>query len=284
MWTDGEKAIYVPIENVVDTDMECFSFLRQNQRWQKVKSVKLRGVHSQGVLVPCDQDLELGTDMSVALNVKHDDPEAQFEKGGIPGPSDWDAPKYDIDALLKYQDWFKDGETVIVTEKIHGTNLKALYSKADDKFYVGSRSMWMPESVKCPYWTAIRNTPQVEEFCRKHPDLMIRGEAYGMQKHYKYDVEGNDYKFVAFDLMRKDRTYLDFDEFSFFTGTAMIPPVPNYGCFNFCMEAMRELADGPSALHEGTPKEGVVVKPLFERQTEKFERVILKLIGNDYNG
>jgi len=290
MWEDGQKAAYIPIESIVDTDMPMFSFLKKNKRFQKIKTCKLRGVYSQGVLIPVDNSYELGTDLAEHFNVRHDDPEAKFEanckSSEIAGPSSWaEIPKYDVDALLKYgSDWFNEDEDVMVTEKVHGTNFRCLYCADTGKFYVGSRKQWLAEQDGCLYWKIFRNCPELATFCKENPQYMFRGEGYGMQKHYTYGITDGKYGVVGFDLMYKNRTYVSSRLLRNMLKTYDIPQVPLVGVYGYNLELMQELAEGPSLLGGSSPREGIVVKPLKECQSDTFDRVILKLIGSGYKG
>ena len=68
----GDKVIYIEIDSRVPSDKECFAFLQD--RKYKVKSIKLRGQVSQGLIMPLsilpDGEYELYDDVTDILGIK----------------------------------------------------------------------------------------------------------------------------------------------------------------------------------------------------------------------
>jgi RNA ligase (TIGR02306 family) len=122
-WQDGELAVWIQPQSVVDCWKEPFTFLNKNDGVQevRVKAVKLRGYLSDGCLVKVPDGLTVkeGDDLSQVLGVKHWEPELHLSSGGnfTSGES---LSKYDIDSGVKLHKYFEDNELVWVEEKIHG--------------------------------------------------------------------------------------------------------------------------------------------------------------------
>ena len=68
----GDKVIYIEIDSRVPSDKECFAFLKD--RKYKVKSIKLRGQVSQGLIMPLsilpNKEYELYDDVTDILGIK----------------------------------------------------------------------------------------------------------------------------------------------------------------------------------------------------------------------
>ena len=68
----GDKVIYIEIDSRVPSDKECFAFLQD--RKYKVKSIKLRGQVSQGLIMPLsilpNKEYELYDDVTDILGIE----------------------------------------------------------------------------------------------------------------------------------------------------------------------------------------------------------------------
>ena len=118
-------ACYVQPDTLVSINHPTFSFLapqcKNPEGWYKIRAKKLRGVASFGLLVPVPNEAKEGDDLYEYFGLRHYEPEEKIAMGGdaIKGPEGF-YPKYDVDSLRRYEKLFKDGEEVILTEKIHG--------------------------------------------------------------------------------------------------------------------------------------------------------------------
>lgn len=118
-WNNGDLAVYIPPDSVVPETKE-FEFLGKHRR---IKARKLRGEWSVGLLIPAPDDAELGDDLMEQLGIVHYEPtvSGHFTTGGdnvTPPPGFM--PTYDVLNFRKYSRLFRDGEEVVVTEKLHG--------------------------------------------------------------------------------------------------------------------------------------------------------------------
>lgn len=62
-------------------------------------------------------------------------------------------PVYDVEAYKNYTRVFQEGEFVVVTEKIHGSNARFLF--LDGTMYVGSRNQWKATDSSCSWRKAL---------------------------------------------------------------------------------------------------------------------------------
>lgn len=157
----GDLAVYIEPDYVVP-ETEPFAFLGKHRR---IKARRLRGVWSQGLLMPIDilnehryaghtfeQMWSPGSNVMELLGIERYVPPADRRRPHGPGgklgspdkekglPSFGPWVKYDLENLRRHADLIKPGEVVYVTEKIHGKNARFRY--AAGRMWCGSRSGW----------------------------------------------------------------------------------------------------------------------------------------------
>jgi RNA ligase (TIGR02306 family) len=139
------RAVYIPVDSLLPNSLEALIFGPDSKvklHNHRVKTIKLRGAISQGMLIPlslaaqypgCNAVVhvaKVGMDMTEALNIiKYQPPiknqpnqmQAKAKRHSHPSFSKYTS----IDHLKKYWDAFDDNEPVIGTEKLHGTNFRA---------------------------------------------------------------------------------------------------------------------------------------------------------------
>lgn len=312
-WEGVDKGVYIVPDSLVSTLRPEFSFLYKGNGLSsnpddyivRIKTIKLRGVHSMGLLIPCPDGFEIGDDCAEFLGVQRYEPEFQGSTGGdcVSAPAFQISPsKYDIDSWHRYLDLFEDGELVNVTEKIHGANGRFCYlnSKSltdslnhspDNPQYCGSRTQWKKESDKDIWWRAYYNTPGIKDFCEANEGLILWGEVYGQVQNLKYGLK--DVRFVAFDIfdVLSGRFYdvEEFQEACFKWNIPEVPLIKNNWPLN--KKEILDYAEGKSLLHWSNlggqlqnchVREGCVIKPMKERWTEEVGRLALKIVGNGY--
>jgi hypothetical protein len=149
-------AAYIPIETKVEPCKE-FDFLGP-RKW-RVKTIRLRGQVSQGLLIPARKGWKEGQDVTKELGVsRYEKPEpGQFQqipktwqqkfkkwlrqklKFGWAEPA-WFQDHTDIENIKNFPHVFEEGEEIVITEKIDGTNYRIGYdgAKTTDATNIGS--------------------------------------------------------------------------------------------------------------------------------------------------
>lgn len=181
-YVEGDLAIYVPVDAVIPTTVYGTEFLGEHRR---IKAKRLRGVYSEGLLLPLYgpfkvgsdalKDGGVGADMAEVLGItKHQDKVPDNWGTSTPGLSipskrgimghfwhwcfkdqlrtheeDPGVPVYDIEPYKKNRHMLVEGDEVSITEKLHGTN--ARFGAVDGKLYVGSRNhFWRDMASRKP--------------------------------------------------------------------------------------------------------------------------------------
>lgn len=208
-------------------------------------------------------------------------------------------PTYDVEAYKKWHKTFEPGETVHVTEKIHGSNGRFIFKKnifGLDKFYVGSRNLWKAAGSTCAWRRAAKDNPWIEPWCRLHPGYALYGEITPTQKGYDYG-SSDKIKFFLFDVRRPDGKWAELsevyalndadfgktqkmDDGSYLAHKYFVPTL--YGG-PWSEEIVKKLVDGPSTVPGAKHiREGIVVKTVPERTVRGLGRVQLKIVSNDF--
>jgi hypothetical protein len=306
----GELAVYFQPDSIVPQD-EPFKFLWADREFpngivpeskRRITVRRFRKEWSEGLLLPVnafhrlyDGDIPIvrvGDDVAELLGITHyEEPEPGFNIGtqgrkltlwqrilkyfGF-GPKPF-GPKngpgaYDVESLKNYPHVFVEGEPVIVTEKIHGSNARYMF---DGKtFWVGSHKRWWKEQNNI--WRDVtKKYPWIEAFCREWPNYTLRGEVTPTQKGYAYGFE-TEKQFFVFDLQRPDGAYTDKVTLFKMADIQRFVPVIYQGPYDAAK--MKELAEGKS-LVEGAKnmREGTVISSEYERQIRGVGRAQLKL-------
>lgn len=273
----GQLAAYILPDSVVP-DLPEYAFLEK----RRVKAKRLRGVWSMGLLVQAPDGVVEGDDIADLLQITHYEPPIDnFSTGGdnVKGPQ---YPHYDVESFRRYaQVAFIPGELLWVTEKIHGTNARFVYT--DDVMYCGSRNFWKSNLAPSLWWRALKSHPSIEEYCRQHPGVALYGEVYGAVTTLKYGVPRGEVRIALFDIF-DDGKWVDTSEMHNIADTWKLPVAPLISIRTFDFASLLQLAEGPSLIPNANHyREGIVVKPSKERYSNALRgRVSLKIISNTY--
>ncbi|MFH0947430.1 MAG: RNA ligase (ATP) [Elusimicrobiota bacterium] len=273
--------IYIPVDTIVPETSE-FEFLRD--RHFRIKAIKLRGEYSYGLLISNKDNLPVGEDVTDKIGVKKYEPPTPVDMGGEAVSQrevDWICVYTDVERYENFQDIFKEGEKVIVTEKIHGSNLRV--SRNGDNLFVGGHKWMWKETERNLYWKAIRQNGFDKILLEKLQDkITLFGEVYG-KKVQKLEYGLNTQKILFYDAFYEGK-YLDWDEFIKLMNqiglSENIVPIIYRGRYDLSM--IKGLSTGNTSLGGYHLKEGVVVKPVQERIDGKLGRAILKFINHTY--
>ncbi|HYX23057.1 MAG TPA: RNA ligase family protein, partial [Thermoanaerobaculia bacterium] len=196
-WVGRELGAYIPPDSVVPDTPE-FAFLDGHRR---IKVRRLRGIISMGLLVPAPEGSGVGDDVAGLLGVTHYDPPLPISTGGetIKPPPGY-RPAFDVESLRRYASVFIPGETVFVSEKVHGANGRFTYLE-DGGFFCGSRTEWKQESDDNLWWRALRETQGLRDFLTAHPGVTVYGEVYGQVQDLRYGTKRGEVRFAAFDVL-----------------------------------------------------------------------------------
>lgn len=281
----GDRAVYIPPDYTVPTFRPEFSFLaKEGNDRHRLKAVRLRGILSFGLLIPAPDELSgraVGDDVMAALGIERYEPPVVMAGADELPTGQWPktySSKFDIESLQNFPSVIREGEQVVVTEKIHGAN--ARYLVEDGSFFMGSRTRWLKPDVAHHWKRAADNDPRIETWCRAHPGIVLYGEIYGAVQSLKYGQKPGGVAFAAFAARDKGEwvdtlTLLD---------DVDLPTVPLVyrGAFSSDVLKFAEADSSVQGVEAGHMREGIVIVPERERRDDAIGRVALKHISNRY--
>lgn len=313
---DKDRAIYIPLDALLPEAPE-WEFMRP--RKFRVKTIKLRGLISQGLLVPllctcggqwsalelhpdsCLLHAGLGFDAKDLLNIKKwEPPPPPPWMTGKCEPDDPSFQKYtDIENYKKFVSIIQPGEMVRITEKCHGCNGRWGLTRQPDgslAYKIGSHNkvkaqddnnIWAKISERYSLRDVLSRAQDLGGRVFMIPDLIsdteivLFGEVYGHRiQDLQYGLKDIDVAF--FDVMVNGR-YLAYPQFAAFCTALNLPMVPLLFSGPWSPELV-SFADGKNVA--GVPdthvREGCVIKPVIERWDQELGRVVLKVISDQY--
>lgn len=198
---------------------------------------------------------------------------------------DFHIPDYDVEAFKNYKGAFEDGEPVIVTEKIHGSN--ARFVCVDGIMYAGSHHKWKAPGSNCVWRKALAQNPWIEEWCRQHEGFALYGEVTPTQGKYTYGCKTGMVRFFLFDILDANGKWVAYNEWESLgirPYECKIDTVPLLYVGPFKEEYIKSLVDGPSQVTGADHiREGIVVKSADEgRHVRGLGRLQLKIVSNAF--
>jgi RNA ligase (TIGR02306 family) len=309
----GDLALYVPIDSVLPDALVEERGLEYLKNGARVRSVKLRQVLSQGLLLtlPHGHRLKEGQQVAEQFGITKWEPPAPSYQGASntakatrnrPNPN---FTRYcDPENIKNYPGVFKDGDLVVVTEKIHGTNFRAgkvrrnwgngWWAKVkrfflhrwlgDWEFAVGSRNVHLvgdnPQFYEGNVYHQIAKRYNLAKVLPE--GYTIYGEIYGDKiQDLAYGKSDGEIDVVFFDAKRDER-YLTWSEFMMFCSTHGLPAVPTMYWGTYTAAMVSECTSGKSALCPTQIREGCVIKSTDEANDLRIGRKILKSISEAY--
>lgn len=288
----GDSCVFFEIDSVLPDGPAWSEFMRP--RGFRVRTVKLRGVLSQGLALPVSilggAPAERGVDLRDRLGViKYEPalPDAREVAGAFPTR----VPKTDeirLQSALAVLDEMA-GRDFYVTTKLDGTSATFFHDAErdpGDRLVACSRNWALVRGENHPWRLAAR----YELAARLPPDFAIQGEICGpgIQKNRLGLGAIELFVFSVYDV-RAGR-FLDFEPFVAFCAERGLRTVPiervvrgaDAAAYRHDLGGWLEAARG---LYPGTQqrKEGIVVRPLAEARSEALGgRLSFKVINNDF--
>ena len=315
----GDLVIYCPPDCVIPTNIiEKYNleFLKKNGR---VGTIKLRKYISQGLILELPKDWvhswKEGMDVAKMLGItKYEPPVNQSFSGNLPSKKKRN-PLFDkyteIENVKNFNTVFKKGDSVVITEKIHGTNFRAgtlpinpgytlidkikylinkYIFKKKYEFVYGSHNVQLTGINKLnsfygdDVYGRMAKKYKLAEIIPK--DYILYGEIYGKGiQELEYGMA--DIDIVFFDIKYKEK-YLNYAHFLDFCDKYDLPRVPLLYCGEFYEHQLIACTQGDTVMglvcnkNIDQMREGCVVKSLDEENNPRIGRKILKSVNEEY--
>jgi RNA ligase (TIGR02306 family) len=271
----GELCVYFEVDSFLPVE-ERYEFLRSTSYRKndfmgegfRIKTLRLRGQISQGLLIPLKQfpeyaDQPVGTDLTEQLQVKKWELPEMETSGGtragdfVPWCSKTDETRVQGEPALLEE---LQGKPYYITTKIDGTS--CTITCMEGQVQVCGRNLEYKDDGKCAFWNYVHAQGLDEKLLGLGRNLAIQGEyaGPGIQKNRLKLSRGSLFVFTMVDLDQHLRLGMaETSKLCDELGLTMVPIEETGECFQYSQEELLLKAQGlyPS----GQAKEGIVVRP-----------------------
>ena len=239
----NDKVVYFEIDSAIPTTDTRFEFLRKTSYrcWKnndtilkdcfKIKTIKMRGIFSQGLIMPLSDFPEIttnieGTDVTELLHIEHFDTlnemfDISVKSGNIKGTFPSFIRKTDQERIQQHPDYFEKYKDVMFTAetKFDGSSCTVYFvdkKYSESQFGVCSHNNELKNDNFSIFWKTI-NSLNIEEnlknyFNKTNRSLAIQGELVGPKVNGNRD-NYSEFHFAVFDIFDVDKQiYLDENE------------------------------------------------------------------------
>ncbi len=294
LYEDGDTVVFAPEKSILSGKLkEEFQAYLSGSNKDRVKEVRLRGEVSAGIIIPIqfwDQtiiDAEFGADLSELFGItKYEPPIPEELLGKV---SIFDMPNighHDCEQYRIYINQFIEGEEIIATEKVCGSQLIVAYNFEIDQKLVSSKGLLKDglsfiEEVDNVYWEATRNNSIFEKIKDNFSSgtIQLFGELIPAEKGYPY---GQTEKVIRIFDIRIDGVSIPYNKIpdaflSLWVPIVYIGPYEN-------INDLLKMCEGQELVSGQTKhiREGIVVRPLIDRMAKDGTKLRLKIINPAY--
>jgi RNA ligase (TIGR02306 family) len=316
-YVPGELVIFVPPDSILPQDViERWEVNYLKSKIGRVGVIKLRGEYSYGLVLDNIDGHPKGKDVAEIYGItKWLPPSERDSKGKRHGrrgdkwqrnPNPYFRKYTRIEHFRNYEEVLEEGEYVVITEKIHGTNFRAgwvprqdskfvarvrkLFGLDNYEFVVGSHNVQLDDPhQKTYYGSNIYHNIATKLGLRRLPKgWVVYGEIFGPGvQDMSYGREALDVRFYdVLHVKHGNIYYLNHataEAFLIGNGLEMVPVIYQGTWDEDVLKLLyKYFEDEKSYLDEDTILEGAVVTPGAERDHPLLGRVILKIINPAY--
>jgi len=293
----SDKAVYFEIDSFLPIEGR-YEFLRKsayrNNEYLgegfRIKSMRLRGTLSQGLLLPLSlmpecELLAVGTDVTELLKVKKwFIPEVESAEGTEKGAKPFGIPTTDETRIQSIEYMLSEmrGLSYYITTKMDGTSFTAYYK--DGQIGICKRNYELDDDGTSPFWAMADRLGLREKLPQYGRNIAIQGEfcGHGIQKNRLRLLEPKLFVFDIVDLDSKSLKYYDYEEIvktCADLGLDMVPVEEIGDAFEYNLQELLLKAQGKYA--SGMDKEGIVIRTQKNKFTCDMQRFSFKVLNND---
>lgn len=280
----GDRAVFIPIDTLLPS-APWSEFLKDGDKPIRLKTVKLRGQHSQGLLLPLSvlpEHVRLwqdGADVGAELGVKKYEKEVSLALSGVSRGSfpQHLAPRTDEDNGLSNPDLVAEvlRYPVQATVKLDGSSCTIIVRdwKIDQ---VCSRNQSLVESDSNAFWAAAKRVTPPFQNCVIQGELMgpgIQGNQLGLPEPtlFVYQIRMDNGRWVTDPVIFRAMDLV----------SVQSVPAPT----ELTLPSFQALADSVTVVNtsgETIPAEGIVVRPINGMSAGNGRPLGFKIINRNY--
>jgi len=299
----GESCVYFEIDSLLPERSE-FEFLRKSSWNEKLgrfrlKTVKLKGVISQGLAVPVTvfseftgQPLPEGVDVTEQLAVEKYEPQIPAQLAGDIRSFRWPIPKTDEERIQSNPEFIRElsGKAHYISVKLDGTSCSFVLTRDDDDeldFHVCSRNYSLKPSASLSFWQLEQHygidAKLREHHARTGQLLALQGEVVGpgIQKNPLGLAKVDIYLFNIVDCATGQRLPINtLESLTTYFGLKTVPIIERGDNFTYTLDELLEKAAGKyaeqfSSARPNQEREGIVVR-------SQDQQVSFKVVSNRF--
>lgn len=302
----GQQIVFIEPDAILPEGKPEWEFMRA--RGFRIKTIKLRGVVSQGLvfplsILPHDEFYDYpqcaykdGDDVTELLKITKYEPYVPAQLSGIIKGSfpeflhKTDETRIQAVPVILYRHQQKK---FYVTEKVDGSSMTVYYRynvhSMEGEFGVCSRNLDMKETEDNAFWKTARRLDleaKLKGVSGGQENVALQGELVGP------GVQGNKYglselHFFVFNVFNIDKgqhvDYVDFIRIVNLMGLETVPMVTEDYILPTTVDELVEYSKGKSLLNKNVHREGVVFRPLVNVYDEDLHgRLSFKVINPDF--
>lgn len=200
LYKTNDEVVFAPEKSILTGQIKSeFENYLAGPDKNRVKSVRLRGEVSSGIIIPThlltDLDkFEIGEDISEMVGITKYEPPIPTELAGKASSFDMNfIGSHDCEHVNVYVKDLVKGERVVISEKVHGSQFILGHDVDNDETIVSSKGMLksglsIDESEHNTYWKASKNDDLVNLIKNNFESGVVQvfGEVIPVQKGYDY--------------------------------------------------------------------------------------------------
>jgi len=317
LYQDGDEVIFAPEKSILTGEIKNqFEDKLVGPNKDRVHAVRLRGEISSGIIVPrhlvpnFDQ-IQVGEDVSEILGItKYEPPVPRRLQGQVKSFNMPFIGHHDCEHVGVYVNDLIDGERVVISEKVHGSQFILGHDVNTNNTIISSKGLLksgltIVEGEGNAYWEASKNDNVVEKIRKNFTDGVVQvfGEVIPIQKGYDYgqtkltvrlfDVRHNGvsipYDQVPQDLLDMWVPILYDGPLNLIQKEVVIYSNPELGIHktkfnNILPKEIVDLCRGRELVsgRQVHIREGVVLRPYVDRKAKDGTKLRLKIINPAY--
>lgn len=310
----GDLAVYIQegslVPEYIQEEVGCLGKLAGKLK-NRVKASNIRGILSQGLCYKAKPEWVEGQDVAEIIGVtKYEAPIPPQFFGEVSNIGNQNTFHFDIENVKRYPDILQVNESVVITEKLHGTFtvIGSIYDEDPiehlykGRSFVTSKGFFskglvirdIERNKKNTYYKVARkfNLYDIVNSLsdRFKTNVYITGETFGDIQDLSYGLQKGEFDFRVFSIFKGKKskgelvTALNDDELEDILKEFSLKRVPVLYKGPFCKEIMLKYTDGfetYSGLNTHI-REGVIIEPLIQRYVPEIGRVVLKSVSANY--
>lgn len=310
-YEDGDIVVFAPkrailpeeIRDNYKNDQTGQSYLK---RGSVVQSIKMRGEPSEGVVLDTEWalsklgsyaslDTMIGEDLAEKLGITEDVPHIPPQFRGR--QSNMIANKYslhDCESIRLHAREFVEGEEIVVSEKVHGTQINIIIHEDGETVEIGSkgllkRGISIAEDETNIYWRAFHASGIHDIVKRLYPHkfVQVMGEVIPSQRGYDYGCNPSSEPVMKIFRLEVDGSRISVADLDDEKEAEILDMWVPWGKFAFNLKEIESMAKGMEGVSGKSRhiKEGVVIEPYPCRNASRGGwPLIIKVINPKYKG